>query len=87
MKMQPAEAIKEKDFFPWILFVCTFLFFAFLTWCAPYSSDDLEFRYLGFSTAKEYWEYALGYGNGRLFGNLCSIILSNSKILHFSLSH
>ena len=70
----------EDGFVP-AVFAAAGLFFAFLMWCAPYSSDDLEFASLGFRTVGEYWRFALEYGNGRLLGNLCAILLSNSRVL------
>lgn len=66
---------------PFLVFSLSFLFFAFIMWCAPYSSDDLEFASLHFETLGGYFTYALQYGNGRLLGNLCSILLSQSRLL------
>lgn len=50
-------------------------------WCAPYSSDDIAFMTLSFDTPAGYLDYALRYGNGRLLGNLCAMVLCHSKIL------
>lgn len=50
-------------------------------WCAPYSSDDLEFSQLHYDSLVGYLDYALRYGNGRLLGNLCAILLCHSKLL------
>lgn len=66
---------------PLLVFAFSFLFFAFVMWCAPYSSDDLEFASLNYSSAGEYLRYALEYGNGRLLGNLLAIALSHSRVL------
>lgn len=73
-------ANREKQF-RFVLFAGIFAFYAFVMWCAPYSSDDLEFAYLGFPTIGEHIRFALYYGNGRFLGNLCAIALSNSKLL------
>lgn len=63
------------------MFLVGFLFFTLIMWCAPYSSDDLEFAALEYSTVGEYMTYVLQYGNGRVLGNICAIALSNSKVL------
>lgn len=62
-------------------FAGCFLFFAFIMWCAPYSSDDIAFGVLSFDTPAGYLDYALRYGNGRLLGNLCATLLCHSKLL------
>lgn len=62
-------------------FVLAFAFFGMISWCAPYSSDDLEFANLPFDRFGQYLEFVLGYGNGRLLGNLCSIWLSGSRVM------
>ena len=49
--------------------------------CAPYASDDLEFRSLPFTLPSQYLVYALEYGNGRLLGNLTAIVLSKFRVL------
>lgn len=65
----------------WHFFAGSFLFFAFIMWCAPYSSDDVAFMGLSFDTLAGYLDYALHYGNGRLLGNLCAILLCHCKLL------
>ena len=50
-------------------------------WCAPYSSDDLEFATLPYHTFGEYLQYVLEYGNGRFLGNFCAIWLTNSPVM------
>ena len=72
---------EQKDRFKFTVFFGSFVFSAFLMWCTPYSSDDLEFGTLGFATIGEYVRFALYYGNGRFMGNLCALALSNSKLL------
>jgi len=62
-------------------FGLSFAFFFMIAWCSPYSSDDLEFANLPYRAFSEYLSYVLGYGNGRLLGNLGSIWLSNSRLL------
>lgn len=66
---------------PLLVFALSFLFFGLIMWCAPYSSDDLEFATLPFTTLREYLTYVLEYGNGRVLGNLCSILLSKIRTL------
>lgn len=77
--------LKEKNLSPtgekWLYFAASFLFFAFVMGCAPYSSDDIEFSQLRFDSLSGYLDYALRYGNGRLLGNLCAIALCHSKLL------
>ena len=74
------KQIAQRHFPPW-LFIVSFLFFAFVMWCAPYSSDDLEFAALEYNTLGEYLTYVLQYGNGRVLGNISAIVLSHSKVL------
>ena len=62
-------------------FGLSFAFFCLIMWCAPYSSDDLEFATLPYTTFGEYLTFVLEYGNGRLLGNLCSILLSKVRWL------
>ena len=72
---------KQDRRFGAFLFAGAFIFYAFLMWCTPYSSDDLEFANLGFATVGEYVRFALGYGNGRFLGNLCAFLFCNSKLI------
>ena len=81
MEIQTSENRIRDWHFLLFLFSGAFLFFSFLMWCAPYSSDDLEFAALNCSTLKEYAHFALYYGNGRFLGNLCAVLLSNFKLL------
>ena len=46
MKPLSTETTISKNRFALVAFVGAFVFFAFITWCTPYSSDDLEFAYL-----------------------------------------
>lgn len=62
-------------------FAGSFLFFAFVMWCAPYSSDDIEFSRLSYTSLSGYVDFALRYGNGRLLGNLLAILLCHSRLL------
>ena len=66
---------------PLITFFLSFAFFLLICWCAPYSSDDLEFGNLSYETFPEIMTFVLEYGNGRLLGNLCAIWLSGSRIM------
>lgn len=56
-----------------LLFLCIFLFLAFVMWCTPYSSDDYEFAAMTFEDAGDFFSYILHYGNGRILGNVFSI--------------
>jgi len=71
----------EGKTLPMTVFLLSLAFFGLIMWCAPYSSDDLEFATLPYSTFREYLTYVLEYGNGRLLGNLCSILLSKVRVL------
>lgn len=68
-----------KKRMPAALFLLSFAFFCLVMWCAPYSSDDLEFGTLPYTTFREYLQYVLEYGNGRFLGNFCAIWLTNSR--------
>jgi len=81
MKISSVNTARRETQFRFVLFAGVFVFYAFVMWCTPYSSDDLEFAYLGFSTIGEYIRFALYYGNGRFLGNLCAIAMANSKLL------
>lgn len=65
--------------FPLLVFLFSFAFYCLIMWCAPYSSDDLEFGTLPYTAFREYLQYVLEYGNGRFLGNFCAIWLTNSK--------
>lgn len=75
------ETILQRDQkrFPLLVFFLSFAFYCLIMWCAPYSSDDLEFATLPYTTFGEYLKYVLEYGNGRFLGNFCAIWLSNSR--------
>lgn len=79
MRINPRK--KPPVWEKWVCFAGSFLFFAFIMWCAPYSSDDIEFSLLQYDSLSGYLDYALRYGNGRLLGNLCAILLCHSKLL------
>ena len=71
----------EGKRFKLLLFLFSFAFYCLVMWCAPYSSDDLEFGTLPFTTFREYLQYVLEYGNGRFLGNFCAIWLTNSRVM------
>ena len=79
--MQLKNPLQWQERIPLLTFLLSFSFFVVISWCAPYSSDDLEFATLPFTSFPQYLQYVLGYGNGRLLGNLCSIWLSNSRLM------
>lgn len=81
MKQKTGISRCNQRHIPLTAFCFSFLFFLLISWCAPYSSDDLEFATLPFTSFPQYLQYVLGYGNGRLLGNLCSIWLSNSRLM------
>lgn len=66
---------------PGALFFFSFAFFCLVMWCAPYSSDDLEFATLPCTSFGEYLTYVLQYGNGRFLGNFCAIWLTHSRVM------
>ena len=70
----------EKKRFGLLVFLFSFAFYCLIMWCAPYSSDDLEFGTLPYTAFREYLQYVLEYGNGRFLGNFCAIWLTNSRI-------
>jgi len=76
-----AERITQCHF-PAFMFLFSFAFFSFVMWCAPYSSDDLEFASLNYVNLNGYLTFALEYGNGRLLGNLGAILLSKHRLLN-----
>lgn len=59
------------------MFVACVLFFAYVGWRTPLTSDDLGFYSLRCETFGEYWSYILSYGNGRFLGNALSIALAH----------
>ena len=63
-----------------LVFGCSFLFFAFVMWCAPYSSDDMEFASINYGSIREYLTYVLQYGNGRFLGNVGAILMVHSRV-------
>ncbi len=66
---------------PLIVFCFMFVLFAYIAWCSPLVSDDLQFAGYGYTSIKEYIHFSLNYGNGRFLGNLFSGILSGNRIL------
>lgn len=58
------------------LFFCTFLFFAFIAWCTPLSSDDLVFSTIEGGRIADYLKFILEYGNGRLLGNIGAVVMN-----------
>lgn len=78
-KVNQLKPMEGKQF-PWVVFLASFAFYCLIMWCAPYSSDDLEFATLPYTTFGEYLKYVLEYGNGRFLGNFCAIWLTNSRL-------
>jgi hypothetical protein len=74
-------AVPSERHFPGMVFLASFAFYCLIMWCAPYSSDDLEFATLPYHTFGEYLQYVLEYGNGRFLGNFCAIWLTNSPVM------
>lgn len=58
-----------------LVFGISFFFFGFLMWCAPFSSDDLEFATYRTLPLREVVRYVLEYGNGRFVGNLFGVLM------------
>lgn len=79
--IQTSNICPSEKKLPLAVFFLSFAFFCLIMWCAPYSSDDLEFATLPYTTFTQYLTYVLEYGNGRLLGNLCSILLSKVRVL------
>lgn len=73
-------SLRSGKQFGWIVFLAAFAFYALIMWCAPYSSDDLEFGNLPYHTFGQYLKYVLEYGNGRFLGNFTAIWLTNSRL-------
>lgn len=69
---------KKNRIFP--LFCAVFLFFCWVMFCTPLSSDDYEFAMYGFEDPDVLSEYVLYYGNGRLLGNAGAIWLVNAPV-------
>ncbi len=66
---------------PLCVFCFMFILFAYIAWCSPIVSDDLQFAGYGYTTLKEFAHFSLHYGNGRFLGNLFSGLLSSNRIL------
>lgn len=64
-----------------LLFLAVFLFFCWVMYCTPLSSDDYEFAMYDFENLDVLSEYVLYYGNGRLLGNAGAIWLVNAPVL------
>lgn len=77
----PIKSRNTQKQLPLLMFTFSFLFFAFLMWCAPYSSDDLEFAALNYGSPEEYLTYVLQYGNGRVLGNISAILMAHSRVI------
>ncbi len=65
---------------PVIIFLSSFILYAFIAFCAPFTSDDFEFSGYSFSFA-ELLEYVLYYGNGRFLGNMITLLIINNRFL------
>lgn len=70
---------KYEKIIPYIVFTITFLLFAFVSYAAPLESDDLFFSGMHFADFGEIVDYSLGYGNGRLLGNIGAVFMSHHK--------
>ena len=68
---------KRKYYIP-IIFFSSCLLFSIVMYWSPLISDDMEFARMSFSSLSDVIHYSLYYGNGRLLGNICAIILSRS---------
>lgn len=65
---------------PLLVFFVSFALFAFIAYCCPLMSDDLEFAGYGFNSLKEIVDFSLYYGNGRLLGNIGAVLMSLNKL-------
>lgn len=63
------------------MFGLLFVFFSYLMYCSPLTSDDLEFYSLDFSGPADVWQYVLQYGNGRVLGNLGVLYLVHMPVV------
>lgn len=57
-----------------------FLFFFAIMLCAPKSYDDFEFTKVAESGVAASVDFSLGYGNGRILGNLGAVLLQGSQV-------
>lgn len=58
-----------------------FVFFFAILLCAPRSYDDFEFSDIAQGSLSQVLDFCLGYGNGRLLGNLTGVLLQRSVFL------
>lgn len=74
--LQGKNAFVEK-WGKWLMFAGCFLFFAYVGWCTPLSSDDMEFASLRYDTLGQYWCFVCRYGNGRFLGNALAVAMTH----------
>lgn len=70
-----------KRLIPFVVFVAAFILFAFVSYCSPLVSDDLEFAGTSFNSFSDITDYVLKYGNGRVLGNYGAVIMSKYKLV------
>ena len=73
--------IKSKKRNVIVLWIILFLILCYVMYCAPFVSDDLEFKKLHLSSIKDIIQHSLYYGNGRFLGNFGAVLLVNNKFL------
>lgn len=66
---------------PFWSFIISFAFFAVIAWNSPLTSDDLEFLGYRFTSFSQVFNFSITYGNGRLLGNISSVLLVTSRPL------
>ena len=64
-----------------LIFLFSFAFYAFVMYCSPFSSDDLEYAIHPRTQLAEALEFVLSYGNGRFLGNLGALYLCTNIFL------
>lgn len=60
------------------------LFFAYIMYRAPFTSDDLMFSKYARQSAADVVKYALHYGNGRIAGNLLALAMTSNSVLRIA---
>lgn len=64
-----------------LIFLFSVVFYAFVMYCSPFSSDDIEHIIYDRTEIRTAIKYVLYYGNGRFLGNLTTIYLCNNTVL------
>ncbi len=72
------STIKDKKRF--VVYGGFFLFFFAIFALTPLSVDDTYYKYLGFTTFKELFNFAAGYGNGRVLGNMAGMFFAGHPV-------